>query len=376
MSSAYLRTACFLNMSANERIEIFMRHRTLRLAWVYKTFLGWLSLPFSTTALALTVIYIIVIYNAIKQRRVSRKCYVLLLNRAIGDALACICAIFLAGYVLLSEEPSRDIVSILDLFFVASFWSAMISYVSLSLMKLYAVARPFQYRRMVTMKRCIYMMIASWVVFLFMVAYALTSMALVLIPTLNEWSGCKRETCLVVMYRSRSVLTSTVYFLTIFTFFITVFFIRRAQRFVDSFNRKRDRKDQVQSKTRFPLWKLALNVGTFGFLNAFYVIWGLVLLIHTDKCFWQRNVAEMFRLLGLIRITLVIRIILDPIFSFITDFQMRRGFLELLHFKSHRIATSSRKQFVNVSSANNSKRSADNDPQDPEHRGQSIKTIG
>ncbi|KAK0401648.1 hypothetical protein QR680_015895 [Steinernema hermaphroditum] len=352
MSSGYARTSCFFNMTAGERIDIFVRNRALRLDWVLKTFFGRLALPFAVTALILTIIFIIVISRAIKQRRVSRKCYILLLNRAIGDILICVCALFLAGYVLLSNDINRDIVSVFDLFFVASFWSAMVSYVSLSLMKLIAVARPFYYRREVTMRRCVYTMIFSWLVFLFMAAYALTSMALVLIPSLNEWSGCKRETCLVIMYRSRNVLNATVYFLTIITFFITVFFIRRSQRFIDSFNR---RSDQESARTRFPLWKLALNVATFGFLNAFYVIFGLSLILNTDRCFWQRHEAEMFRLLGLIRITLEIRVILDAVISFFTDFQIRRGVLELFHIKGNRIGTESRNRiFQHSSSRDNS----------------------
>uniref|UniRef100_A0A1I8AG84 G_PROTEIN_RECEP_F1_2 domain-containing protein n=1 Tax=Steinernema glaseri TaxID=37863 RepID=A0A1I8AG84_9BILA len=202
-------------------IDSCKKKRALRLDWVYKTFFGWLSIPFASIALTLTVIYVIVVFNAIKQRRVSRKCYILLLNRAIGDVLACITCLIGAGYVLLTEKANRDVVSIMDTFFIASFWSAMVSYVSLSVLKLYAVAKPFNYRRAVTMKRCIHLMIFSWVVFLFMVAYALTVTALVKIPVLNEWSGCKMETCLRRMYQSRNLLTVIVYFLTIISFFIT-----------------------------------------------------------------------------------------------------------------------------------------------------------
>lgn len=46
---------------------------------------------------------------------------------------------------------------LLDVFFVGTFWSAMVSYVSLSVLKLYAIAQPLQYRNNVTMKKCIYL---------------------------------------------------------------------------------------------------------------------------------------------------------------------------------------------------------------------------
>ncbi|KAK0409630.1 hypothetical protein QR680_004661 [Steinernema hermaphroditum] len=373
MSSTTMRTTCFFNLTADERIDIFMKKRALRLDWVFKTFLGWVAIPFASIALTLTVIYVIVVFNAIKQRRVSRKCYILLLNRAIGDVLACICALILAGYVLLSTEPARDVVSVMEMFFIASFWSAMVSYVALSVLKLYAVAKPFDYLTIFTMKRCVCLIIFSWVVFLFMVAYALSVTALVKVPFLNEWSGCKMETCLRTMYQSRNILTIVVYFFTIISFFITVFLIRRAQRFVDSFHR--EHRDRIPRRARFPLWKLALNVGTFGFLYIFYVLWGIVLLVNTDQCFWQRNVAEMFRVLGLIRLTLLIRIIIDPIISFITDVQIRRGALELFH-----IDLDSRNKIFQkfASEENSSSANVDgktNGAETPKRNMQSVKTV-
>lgn len=46
-----------------------------------------------------------------------------------------------------------------DVFFIGTFWSGMVSYVSLSVLKLYAIAKPLQYRNNVTMKKCIYIII-------------------------------------------------------------------------------------------------------------------------------------------------------------------------------------------------------------------------
>ncbi|KAK0409629.1 hypothetical protein QR680_004660 [Steinernema hermaphroditum] len=368
MASTSMRTTCFSNLTTDERIEIFMRKRDLRLEVVLKAFFGKLAIPFASVALAFTIIFIIVVFNAIKQRRVSRKCYILLLNRAIGDVLACFCCLMSAAYVLIATNVNRDIVGIMETFFIASFWSAMVSYVSLSILKLYAVARPFFYRRVFTLRRCVYLVIFSWVVFAIMATYALTVSALVKIPALNEWSGCKIETCMRTMFRLRNFLTVTVYLFTIISFFITVFFIRRAQRFVDSFQRKRDRNDPA-SQVRFPLWKLALNVGTFGLLYIFYAIWAAALVMNRDKCFFQRHVSEMARILGLIRITLLIRILIDPLISFVTDFQIRRGVLELFHIKNNRITTDSRNKILHSSSSSHT-------PQTPgDLRPPSVKTV-
>lgn len=67
-------------------------------------FLGLIILPFALIGLCFTIIYIAAVYRAISQHRVSRKCYVLLLNRAIGDVLACLIALTIVIYVLSVAE--------------------------------------------------------------------------------------------------------------------------------------------------------------------------------------------------------------------------------------------------------------------------------
>uniref|UniRef100_A0A915DJ44 Uncharacterized protein n=1 Tax=Ditylenchus dipsaci TaxID=166011 RepID=A0A915DJ44_9BILA len=88
--------------------------------------------------------------------------------------------------------------------------------------------------------------------------------------------------------------------------------------------------EKSQKVGQFPLWKLALNVGTFAAFNLFYVIWAIGLLINTDRCFFLRNFAMMMRFLGMIRSSLLFRIVMDPILSFITDLQIRRSTLSML----------------------------------------------
>lgn len=48
---------------------------------------------------------------------------------------------------------------ILDTFFVASLYAGMTSYMALSGLKLFAVARPFAYRKHVTLRRCVYALV-------------------------------------------------------------------------------------------------------------------------------------------------------------------------------------------------------------------------
>ncbi|CAJ0582178.1 unnamed protein product, partial [Mesorhabditis spiculigera] len=167
--------------------------------------------------------------------------------------------------------------------------------------------------------------------------------ALVKVPVLNEWSGCKMETCLRHMYRVRNFLTVCIYFFTILVFIITVLLIRRAQAFSDSFRSRESTSSDGRkprsgfARARFPLWKLGLNILTFSVLYVFYVVWCVGLVLNTDQCYFQRNYAEMMRILGCVRVTLVLRICLDPILSFFTDFQLRRCFLQMIGVK-HKIS--------------------------------------
>jgi len=48
----------------------------------------------------------------------------------------------------------------------ASFWTAMISYTSLSTLKLYAIAWPMAYRRQVTTRRCLIWIGITWAIIL------------------------------------------------------------------------------------------------------------------------------------------------------------------------------------------------------------------
>ncbi|VDN56159.1 unnamed protein product [Dracunculus medinensis] len=283
---------------------------------VYRIYFGWLPLPLTVIALLCAIFYIFIVSRVIRSKRIGRKCYVILINRTIGDILGCITALTTSFYVLISKHPNRDIVSLLELFFVASFWSGMISYVSISLLKLYAVWKPIDYREKITMKRCIYLISLSWIIFALMVVYTLTVTALTKIPVLNEWSGCKLETCQMSMYRFRNSITVAVYLFTIFVFAITVTLLKKEQKTINSF---RSNGDISTKGPRFPLYKLALNVATFGGLNIFYVIWCISMNVTHDGCFYQRNFSEMQLILAFVRCTLLLRIFVDPVISFIVD---------------------------------------------------------
>jgi hypothetical protein len=345
-------THCFDNISTTEEYHRMQEKMSGRITKTYKLYHGWLALAPTTLGFIFTVIYIAAVYRAIRQHRVSRKCYVLLLNRAFGDILACLVAFSIIGYVLGSTHVNRNAMQVMDVFFVGTFWTSMVSYVALSLIKLYAVAKPISYRNNVTMKRCIYLVILSWIIFLVFLAYSLGTVAVTKIEYLNKISGCRIETCTRLMYRIRNFVNVSVYFFTIICFLAMVVLVRRARKFVSSFHKKSEKKGKKLSLgNRFPMWKIALNVATFAAFNVFYVIWGAALLYNKDPCFYQRNYVMMSKILGFVRFSLLLRIVMDPILSFITDFQVRRSALAIFGIMSRITPFDSRRKVFDKSTS-------------------------
>ncbi|VDM45819.1 unnamed protein product [Toxocara canis] len=258
MSTAVFNTECFANLSSNDlnKLVEFEEKWMRRSELTYYIYFGWLPLPMAITALVFAIAYMVIVCHAVKRRDVSMKCYVLLLNRTIGDILCCISALVTSSYVL-SVDHIR----------MQHFMNQALKF--------------------------------SWIIFAVTVAYALVVLALVKVPILSNWSGCKVETCFRIMLHSKYVIVLIIYSFTIIIFAITVVLIKRARKRGSSFMLKAPSDSDIRA--RFPLWKLALNVGTFATLSFPYILWCIVLLLNRDKCFALWNFIELMQLLGIIR---------------------------------------------------------------------------
>lgn len=71
---------------------------------VYHLLIGVIPLPLAILGLLLSCIYAIAVVRAMLHRRVSRKCYILLLNRSVGDVITCAMAMITAIYVLTAKQ--------------------------------------------------------------------------------------------------------------------------------------------------------------------------------------------------------------------------------------------------------------------------------
>ncbi|VDN20708.1 unnamed protein product [Gongylonema pulchrum] len=106
----------------------------------------------------------------------------------------------------------------------------------------------------------------------------------------------------------------------------SVVIVRRSQKFSESFRKKEP--NRKLSSARMPLWKLAVNGITFAVFNSFYACFALFML-GQHKCYFQLHFGRMMRVIGLTRLALLMRILLDVLISFTIDYQIR---LELLGY--------------------------------------------
>ncbi|KAI1723455.1 adenosine/AMP deaminase domain-containing protein [Ditylenchus destructor] len=316
---------------------------------IFRVYYGWLALPVSVIALFFNFVFITATLRAIRGHRVSRKFYVLMLNRAFGDVLTCLVALTTFVYVILVPRVSQNVIQLMNTFFAGSFWSAMVTYVAAGVLKLYGVAKPLHYHNRVTMRTCIHIIWFSWSVFLLLTILTMCATAFVKIAPLAAWSGCNMEKCLTPVYRFRNALTALVYLLTITCFVLTVILIRRASHkakilrnglsdahnsksqisFVSLDDNRQDPPREQRLNKRHPqnnhfaLIKLTLGVSSLALFHLPYTIWAII-LSFAPACYLTFHWTTMQSLMGLVRASLILRIIVDVPISFILDIQEKK----------------------------------------------------
>jgi hypothetical protein len=75
--------------------------------YLHKIYFGYTTLPVVVVGLLVASVFFVSVLRAMRYHRVSRKCYVLLLDRTAGDLLACLAGVVMAVYVLCLETPIK-----------------------------------------------------------------------------------------------------------------------------------------------------------------------------------------------------------------------------------------------------------------------------
>uniref|UniRef100_A0A914MNI7 G-protein coupled receptors family 1 profile domain-containing protein n=1 Tax=Meloidogyne incognita TaxID=6306 RepID=A0A914MNI7_MELIC len=357
MMTGLFTTNCFDNKSD----PYFVLHEQEERNWIYIHFQGYPYLIIGLPGLFLTSLLSIALSLSIfqkqnklkKRRRFGNKFYILLLNRTIGDLFACLTSLMISIYtIMFPENIDTKIMQLLNVCLIGCFWSTMITYVSISLLKLFGVAYPLKYRQKVSRKTCIRIVQINWVIILLMILLSYLIYLIVYIPSLSKWTGCRAETCLqFFVYQPRNFLISNTYLFTISCTLIAVIFIHHQNIKVElistsktiSFKNSKicpstnenistkwnqltnSLKNKQQSARRLPLAPLISGLFTFTIFHAPYALFAIYLTpIFTDLCFYLINYRFVQRYLGIVRCCVLLRICLDAILAFGTDKELSK----------------------------------------------------
>jgi hypothetical protein len=205
----------------------------------------------------------------------------------------------------------------------------MVTYVSLSLLRLFLVAKPFLYQRMITIRRCIAFIGVSWLPAIIVVVTGLFLHAMVRDKKLHRIVGrCLLESCIRLMYRIRHVAFIVVYVSTLSIYALTLLLLLKANQFRNSLRptTAATTKSSLMPQSKLP----SMGVGIFALLHSPHLVYGIYVLQTHEKCFWQWNRPAMMSAWGIIRALLIIRIIVDTMLSFVLDNNLRVQFSSLL----------------------------------------------
>ena len=251
--------------------------------------------------------------------------YLFLLNRSFGDMIGCISVLVACIYIMRNEYNFIDYTNILvkcDTILFATYWSAMVTYVSLSLLRLFVVAKPFYYQRMVTIRRCIAFISVSWMPAIVVVIAGLFIHALVHDEKLqHQFDYCRLESCTRLMYRIRHYAFIVVYVSTLAIYALTLMLILKANRFRNSFQPTTGTTSSASSL--MPQSKLSMSVGIFALLHSPHFVYAIYVLQAHEKCFVQWHRSQMMTAWGIIRMLVIIRIIVDTMLGLVFDNDLR-----------------------------------------------------
>ncbi|KHN89181.1 hypothetical protein Tcan_17582 [Toxocara canis] len=146
-----------------------------------------------------------------------------------------------------------------------------------------------------------------------------------------------------------------------------VIFIRRGRKFVDTLQIGRNNS----TSTRFPFWKLSLNVLIFAVVNFAFVYATFMTVFFQDSCYWRVNRDRRTKTIGLLRCALLARIIIDAIVGFVIDPQLRRVAANMFGFWRC-VSTVKRKLTLSAISAGSSSATTDSRKDFPAARIKSI----
>uniref|UniRef100_A0A914W659 G-protein coupled receptors family 1 profile domain-containing protein n=1 Tax=Plectus sambesii TaxID=2011161 RepID=A0A914W659_9BILA len=318
-----------LNTISRDEIKTFVQQYNSTPALYYDLFIA-VPFPLAFLGFLLNFLFICHAIRGLQARQLPKRLYLFLINRSIGDALAAFTSTLISiyGFSCGRVIPNAGVISFSDTIFWITYWAAVVCYIGLSGMKLLAVSRPLQYMKLVTTKKCVYLIASSWVIAF--IAGAFISAAMISLAEDGGW--CDYETCGSILVQICAVFETICYIAVLACFAATFAYIRKAHH---SQIRNTTKITTVQNlaqnsakhtKTiRTPNnWRLSVGVIAFGIFYCLPTFVGLFVAFVFSDCYFTIHWHSSLVLSGSMRIVMLLRICIDPVINFWTDPNLRR----------------------------------------------------
>ncbi|MFH4982934.1 hypothetical protein AB6A40_009643 [Gnathostoma spinigerum] len=306
-------TDCFSNISLS---GLTLNEDDLIVEGVNAFRFAWIPMPMAFIGFILSSTFMICLARAMIANTVSRRYYMLLLNRSLGDMFCSFSVFCCCSYAVVVRRISfsDELMYTLDTIFLACFWFALVSYGTLSFIKMHAVLRPIKFLLRVKFRCYSYIVIASWIVFAVAVLWALS-----ITPLINiTFAGCKLETCIHYVNRIQCIATVGAYLITVGLFAATCILIWRQ---LHSIARNSGDANGPRPNRGIAIWRLAIRVITFTAFNLPYVVF-CAYLIFQQPCYLAWNFVRIVRILSYMRGGMLLRMSIDVVVCFIVEKEM------------------------------------------------------
>uniref|UniRef100_A0A914X970 G-protein coupled receptors family 1 profile domain-containing protein n=1 Tax=Plectus sambesii TaxID=2011161 RepID=A0A914X970_9BILA len=341
LSSIFINDYCYQNQSDETcaRIERNIDATPDLLYWLFGIYPLIVCIP----ALILNMTFVCVATHGAIERKLSRKLYIFLVNRSLGDILYLLLTIFLAlSCIVLEGHFPLDILAVIMVVNYVSFWGSMVGFISLCLLKLCALVKPLHARKLVTTKRCLLVVYVSWLAALLYTMFLLFLLSLTMIEPLAKWSKCTAASCIRAAFSINATLDICCYFLTLTIFIFTLVASHRIQLNRKLSTRSRSitenslvcgvevavRRSSNPLVQQVRLRKLTLSIAIFALLYSLPTFGAMRFLLKYNECYYSLGWYRALTIVGSARIFFIVRTFIDPVINFCTHRRLREALTE------------------------------------------------
>ena len=208
---------------------------------------------------------------------------------------------------------------------MTSTWSTSVTYLCLTLIKLIAVWKPLHFNRLVSTRKCSYLLISTWTLSLLLTSIVGCLIIFSSYPDLRHSTGCSYTTCLRDGVIFNYCFRIACFVIVMATYAFVCYFVYRKFKETRSLQKSKTKYDQQLS-----LRKLAVHIGNYGFFYSATLLEGFIVLVKYPGCSMFLHIYDILVISGWVYLALTMRAIADPIIDILVDERLRK----LISFKA------------------------------------------